>query len=262
MSETRRPRRGIFLLPTLFTVGNLFCGFTSLIQSSHGAFEFAAGLILIAGVLDLLDGRIARLTGTTSEFGLQFDSLSDLVSFGVAPAYLAWQWGLSPLHRLGWGIAFLFVVCAAMRLARFNLQVPGGGKRHFAGLPSPPAAAAVACTAFAIPALPATRWVPFALGAGVVCLAILMISRVRYRSFKDIDLKNRRSFVYILPLAIGVVATAYSPAAAAVFFAGAYAVSGPIGAVIGAVRRAVGGVSEESPDPSNPRDVVNGPAGR
>lgn len=257
MSGTRRPRRGIFLLPTLFTVGNLFCGFTSLIQSSHGAFEFAAGLILVAGVLDMLDGRIARLTGTTSEFGLQFDSLSDVVSFGVAPAYLAWQWGLSPLHRLGWGIAFLFVVCAAMRLARFNLQVPGGSKRHFAGLPTPPAAAAVACAAFAVPVLPSARWVSFVLGAVVICLAILMISRVRYRSFKDIDLRNRRSFVYILPLAVGVTAIAYNPVAAAVFFAGAYVISGPVGAVAGAVGRALGGASDEPSDSSNPAKVVN-----
>jgi CDP-diacylglycerol--serine O-phosphatidyltransferase len=262
MSGIRRPRRGIFLLPTFFTVGNLFCGFTSLIQSSREAFEVAAALILVAGVLDMVDGRIARLTGTTSEFGLQFDSLADLVSFGVAPAYLAWHWGLAPLHRLGWGIAFLFVVSAAMRLARFNMQVAGGSKRYFAGLPTPPAAAAVACTAFAVPEPPASSWIPALFGAVVALLAVLMISRVRYRSFKDIDLRNRRSFVYVLPLAVAVCAVAYTPAITVVSLAAAYVLSGPLGWLASAARRAGGGPAEEPADSSNTAEVVLEPIGR
>ena len=256
MSGHRRPRRGIFLLPTFFTVGNLFCGFTSLIQSSHGAWEFAAALILVAGVLDMVDGRIARLTGTTSEFGVQFDSLADLVSFGVAPAYLAWEWGLEPLQRLGWSIAFLFVVCAAMRLARFNVQSTGGSKRYFAGLPTPPAAAAVACTAFAVPSPPLRSWVPLLFGSVLVALAVLMVSRVRYRSFKDIDLRNRRSFLFILPLAAAVGAAAYKPGEAAMALAGAYVASGPLGWVL---RRLRGQTADGTLERTG---VVDEPAGR
>jgi len=262
MTGMRRPRRGIFLLPTLFTVGNLFCGFTSVIQSSRGALELAAGLILIAGVLDMLDGRIARLTGTTSEFGLQFDSLADLVSFGVAPAYLAWAWGLLPLHRLGLGISFLFVVTAAMRLARFNMQVPGGSKRYFTGLPTPPAAAAVACTAFAVPEPPASSFLPALFGVVVVALAILMISRVRYRSFKDIDPRNRRSFVYTLPLAAVLVAVAYKPALAAVGIAGAYVASGPLGWLVSLARRSGGPPAQDASDAMAHGEVADEPVGR
>ena len=131
----RRFRRGVYLLPTLFTVGNLFCGFSSVLYASLGKLETAAILIVIAGVLDALDGRIARLTGTTSDFGLEFDSLADLVSFGVAPSYLAFHWALLPLGRLGWLAALIFVVCAAMRLARFNLRTTAGSKKTWSCCP-------------------------------------------------------------------------------------------------------------------------------
>jgi len=133
MAPSRELRRGIYLLPTTFTVANLFCGYASIVLASRGDIAQAAVLIVIAGVLDGLDGRIARVTGTTSEFGLQFDSLADIVSFGVAPAILAYHWALQPFGRLGWLVAFIFVVCAAMRLARFNIQTSRGDKRFFAG---------------------------------------------------------------------------------------------------------------------------------
>src|SRR4051812_31124534 len=138
--ERRRLRRGVSLLPSLFTMGNMFCGYACVVYSMRGEYETAAPFIGFAIVLDMLDGRIARLTGTTSDFGIEFDSLADVISFGVAPAILSFAWGLSPLGRLGWAAGFLFVSAAAMRLARFNIQsASGGDKRYFVGMPSPAA---------------------------------------------------------------------------------------------------------------------------
>src|SRR5580765_6875978 len=148
----RRLRRGVYLLPSLFTMGNMFCGYICIVYAMRGDYESAAPFIGFAFVLDMLDGRIARLTGTSSAFGVEFDSLADVISFGLAPALLSFQWGLSPLGRLGWAAGFLFVAAAAMRLARFNIQsAAGGDKRYFVGLPSPAAAAIPAATVFAYP---------------------------------------------------------------------------------------------------------------
>src|SRR5262247_3753717 len=138
----RRLRRGVYLLPSMFTIGNMFCGYACIVHAMRGEFETAAPFIGFAVVLDMLDGRIARMTGTASDFGVEFDSLADVISFGVAPAILSFAWGLSPLGRLGWAAGFLFVSAAAMRLARFNIQGQGAGdKRYFVGMPSPAAAA-------------------------------------------------------------------------------------------------------------------------
>ncbi len=254
MREPRRLRRGIYLLPTCFTIGNLFCGFFSLVESSRDNFERAAGLIILAGILDGLDGRIARLTGTTSEFGLEFDSLADIVSFGVAPAILAYRWALSPFHRIGWLIAFLYVICAAMRLARFNIQHAVAEKRYFAGLPSPPAATMLACVAFAFPARPPERWLSGLIGALVVVVAILMISRLRYRSFKDFDLRNRRSYTWVLLLAAIFVAIFTHPKGALLALSAVYLVSGPVAYAWGLVLRARGKGSTAAPV-----EVVDGP---
>ncbi len=262
MAGKRRLRRGIYLLPTLFTVGNLFCGFSSIIQASRGDFEEAAGLIILAGILDLLDGRIARLTGTTSEFGVEFDSLADLVSFGVAPAYLMWQWALEPLHRLGWLVAFLYVVCAAMRLARFNIQSSSAAKRFFAGLPTPPAAIALACVAFSVPEPSGRTWFPGIASFLVVIVAVLMISRIRYRSFKDIDLRNRRSYVYVLPLAFALGAIIYKPAVASAMLAGLYVLSGPLGWCATIVRRIGGARADGSRERAASGEVMDEHAGR
>src|SRR5262245_21796148 len=150
----RRFRRGVYLLPSLMTLGNMFCGYACVIYAMRGEFETAAPFIGFAIVLDLLDGRIARMTGTASDFGVQFDSLADVISFGVAPAVLAFSWGLSSLGRLGWAACFLFVTAAAMRLARFNIQsASGGDKRYFVGMPSPAAAGVPAATVYAYPGL-------------------------------------------------------------------------------------------------------------
>src|SRR5262245_39967770 len=146
----QRARRGVSLLPGLLTMGNMFCGYACVVYAMRGEYETAAPFIGFAVVLDMLDGRIARLTGTASDFGLEFDSLADVISFGIAPAILSFGWGLSPLGRLGWAAGFLFVSSAAMRLARFNIQgrAGGGDKRYFVGLPSPAAAAVPAATVY------------------------------------------------------------------------------------------------------------------
>src|SRR5437660_4394727 len=178
-----RLRRGVYLLPSLFTVGNMFCGYACVVYAMRGEYQTAAPFLGIAIVLDMLDGRIARLTGTASAFGVEFDSLADVISFGVAPAILSFAWGLSPLGRLGWAAGFLFVAAAAMRLARFNVQsAAGGDKRYFVGMPSPAAAAIPASTVWAYPyaitdyraALPAL--------AMVMVPALLMVSTIRFRS--------------------------------------------------------------------------------
>src|ERR1700739_4935016 len=139
-----RLSRGVSVLPTLFTVGNLFCGYLSIWCSIRGTFETAAYLVIVAAVLDALDGRIARMTNSASEFGEEYDSLADLVSFGVAPAVLAYSWGLADFPRPGFVASFLFVVCGSMRLARFNIQTKVADKRYFVGLPIPAAAGTIA----------------------------------------------------------------------------------------------------------------------
>src|SRR5215475_8838933 len=148
----RRLRRGVYLLPSLLTMGNMFCGYACIVYGMRGEFETAAPFIGFGFVLDMLDGRVARLTGATSDFGLQFDSLADVISFGVAPAVMSFEWGLAPLERLGWAVGFMFVAAAAMRLARFNIQsAAGGDKRYFVGMPSPAAAGVPAATVYAYP---------------------------------------------------------------------------------------------------------------
>ena len=256
MSKTRHLRRGIYLLPTVFTVGNLFCGFLSVIAASRGDTTKAALLIIVAGILDGLDGRIARLTGTNTEFGLQFDSLADIISFGIAPATLAYFWALEPFGRFGVPLAFIFLSCAAMRLARFNIQTSRVDKRYFAGMPSPPAAGMMACVAFTVPEPPAVPWVGIALGLLVVMLALLMISRFRYRSFKELDLRNRRSYIYVLPVAAMIAAIAIVPRYALLSIAGGYLLSAPVAYLWGLLRR-LGSHDQVAGD----TEVANDPAG-
>jgi CDP-diacylglycerol--serine O-phosphatidyltransferase len=185
----RRVRRGASILPSLFTTGNLFLGFWAVVKTYQGNYGEAAPLIGWAFVLDMLDGRIARLTGTTSEFGGELDSLADVISFGVAPAVLAFQWGLSELGRVGWAAGFVYIGAAAMRLARFNIQSATQlDKRYFVGLPSPAAAGVVAATVFAWPTPLIGRTVALAAMAVVLVPGALMVSRIRFRSFKTLNL--------------------------------------------------------------------------
>lgn len=232
-----RLSRGLFVLPTLFTVGNLFCGYLSLWSSINGTFERAAWLIIVAAVLDMLDGRIARLTNSASEFGEEYDSLADLVSFGVAPAILVYSWGLADFHRLGLAISFFFVVCGSMRLARFNIQTHIADKRYFVGLPIPAAAGTICTLVLATPERLVDRvWMTAALIATFI-LSYLMISTIRYRSFKDVDLRRRRP-AWILPaIALAFMALGYRPILGLLVLAVVFASSGPVAKIVGFLRR-------------------------
>lgn len=206
--DRRALRRGVSLLPSLFTLANLFCGWACVVHAMRGEFATAAPFIGVAVVLDMLDGRIARMTGTTSEFGVQLDSLADLISFGMAPAVLAFQWGLVPLGRMGWAVGFVYLTAAALRLARFNIQT-NTDKRYFIGLPSPAAAGLVAATIFYFPdglAAKPLAWI------GMVMLtvpALLMVSTIRFQSFKTFDLGMRGGYRLLLVFAafIGLLVT-------------------------------------------------------
>ena len=229
--------RGLFVLPTLFTVGNLFCGYLSIWCSIRGTFETAAYLIIVAAVLDALDGRIARMTNSASEFGEEYDSLADLVSFGVAPAVLAYSWGLADFSRLGWLVSFLFVVCGSMRLARFNIQTHVVEKKYFIGLPIPMAAGTIATLVLATPEPLVDRVWMTGLFILTVILSYLMISTIRYRSFKDLDLKRRRP-AWILPaIAVVFAVIAFRPILSLLALTLLFATSGPVAKVVGLFRR-------------------------
>ena len=233
----RRFRRGVSLLPSLFTLANMFCGYACVVYSMRGEYETAAPFIGIAIVLDMLDGRIARMTGTESEFGLQFDSLADVISFGMAPAILSFAWGLSSLGRLGWAAAFLFVTAAALRLARFNIQTPSADKRYFVGMPSPAAAAVPAATVFAYPyGLTDMRAAVPAL-AMVVVPALLMVSTIRFRSFKTLDLQTRRPYRVLFLVALLIIAIVTHPEIVLVVMAYTYLFSAFIGLAWSKLRR-------------------------
>jgi CDP-diacylglycerol--serine O-phosphatidyltransferase len=201
-------RRGIYLLPNLFTTGALFSGFYAIVSGMHGKFEIAAIAIFIAMIFDGLDGRIARLTNTQSKFGAEYDSLSDMVSFGVAPALVAFSWALSGLGRFGWAVAFIYVACAALRLARFNTQIDTADKNYFSGLASPAAAAVVAGLVWVCAD---EGWVgaelPWSLmlfaGCTTAAVGFLMISSIKYHSFKGLNLRGRVPFVVMLAVIVG-----------------------------------------------------------
>jgi CDP-diacylglycerol---serine O-phosphatidyltransferase len=219
----QRFRRGVFLLPSLMTVGNLFCGYACVVYSTRGDFDTAAVFIGIAMVLDTLDGFLARLTNSTSAFGVELDSLADVVSFGLAPAILAFTWGLWPLGRLGWAAGFVYVTAAAMRLARFNIQTGSTtDKRYFAGLPSPAAGGVIASTVYMYPwGLQDPRLAFLALPM-VLVPGLLMVSTIRFRSIKAIDVGWRRSYIALFIGAVGIALIASHPRIALVVIAYTY----------------------------------------
>lgn len=201
---TKRLAMYIYILPNLMTTGNLFGGFFAVIQAIKGNFLWAAYAIVVAAVFDSLDGRLARLTRSTSKFGAEYDSLCDLVSFGVAPGVLLYQWALSPFGRLGWIACFLFVACSALRLARFNVQATVVEKNYFQGLPTPMSAGIVASSVLAFQDLEMEPLGNPGLLLMTILLAVVMVSNFRYRSFKDLDLKERLPFRYLI-LGVGVL---------------------------------------------------------
>ncbi|MBF0509659.1 MAG: CDP-diacylglycerol--serine O-phosphatidyltransferase [Deltaproteobacteria bacterium] len=230
----RRPRnkrgRGIYVLPNLVTTASMFCGFFAIVSSINGEFTHAAVAIMIAMICDGLDGRLARLTNTTSGFGVQYDSLADLVSFGVAPSVLAFLWALTPYGRLGWLAAFLFVACGALRLARFNVQVGTGDKRFFTGLPIPAAAVMVAATVLFCMLLGWTEGGSYgwAILAMIYVLSFLMVSNLKYFSFKDLSLINRKSFNLLVAAVLLLILMALKPTLFLFLIMACYIIHGPI----------------------------------
>lgn len=236
-SHNKKVRRGMYLLPSLFTVGNLFCGYACVMYAMRGDLGMAAPFIGIAVILDLLDGRIARMTGTTSAFGVEFDSLADVVSFGVAPAVLAFAWGLSELGRWGWAAGFLYLTATAIRLARFNIQTGAQtDKRYFIGMPSPAAAGVPAATIFLYPYPLIGTAQALAAIAVVIIPALLMVSTIRFRSFKTLNLGWDRAYIKLLGFAGLIVFIATEPRIALVIIAYTYLASAFVGMAITRLR--------------------------
>jgi len=243
VNEKIKTKRGIYLLPSIITTFALFAGFYSIVASINGDFTLAAISIMVAMLWDTLDGRVARLTNTQSAFGAEYDSLSDLVSFGVAPALLVYEWSLSDLGRFGWLAAFIYLACAALRLARFNTQVGATDKRYFQGLPSPASAGVIA----------SMIWLKFwnfeYFDIGVVSLSyyigvtitilcgLLMVSNVRYFSFKEFDSTDKASFRFLLLTVLSLIVLLYKPNI--VLFTGffIYMLSGPFITIFGINKR-------------------------
>ena len=224
-----RVRKGVYLLPSLFTFGNLFLGFYACVRGLRGDYQTAAILIVIAGFLDTFDGRIARLTRTESAFGKEFDSLADVVTFGVVPALLAHIWGLQHYGRIGWLIPVFFLLCAATRLARFNVQSRTLDSRFFVGLPTPPAAAATASVFYFLPPGGSEPWTDALMMGTLILNGSLMVSTFRYLSFKQLDLTRRWSYRNAVLLGVFVLLVAYNPPGVLFSAAVAYVLSGPVG---------------------------------
>jgi len=225
----KRRRRGIYLLPNLFTTGSLFAGFYAIVMTMGDRFEEAAIAMFIAMVLDGADGRIARLTNTQSAFGAEYDSLADVVAFGVAPGLTAYHWALSGLGKLGWLAAFFFTAATALRLARFNTQLGSADKRYFQGLPCPAAAALVAGFVWLATAYGFSGEEVAALAMPITLLGgILMVSNARYYSFKTLDLKGRVPFISILSVVLVIILISSNPPLVLFGAALGYAASGPV----------------------------------
>jgi CDP-diacylglycerol--serine O-phosphatidyltransferase len=227
LEKNRVRRRGIYILPNLFTTAALFAGFFAIVQAMNLNFDQAAAAIFVAMVLDGLDGRVARLTKTQSAFGAEYDSLSDVISFGAAPALVVYEWALRDMGKLGWGAAFIYCACAALRLARFNTLLEVADKRWFQGLPSPSAAALVAGFVFVMDYSgvdPQTvRWWAFAV---TLFAGLTMVTNLKYWSFKSVNLRRSYPFVAIFLIVLFFALLSYQPAS--VLFAAfvAYALSG------------------------------------
>ena len=226
-------KKGIYILPNLFTTGNLFCGFWSIISVFQEKYFYAAVAILLAAVFDALDGKVAKLSGATSKFGVQYDSLADLVSFGVAPALMAFNWALRPYGKFGWLAAFLFVVCGALRLARFNVMSASGDTKYFKGLPIPAAAAMIALTILLYFELIETGGIKDILILVMIyALAFLMVSNVRYFSFKELNLAKTKPFRIFIFIVLSMIVIIMEPIVVLFGFIFIYVCSGPAGMIM------------------------------
>jgi CDP-diacylglycerol--serine O-phosphatidyltransferase len=253
LKERRRFRKGIYILPNLFTSLNLFFGFFAIILSIEGNFVKAAMLIVIAGLCDGLDGKIARATRTTSKFGVEFDSLADLISFGIAPALMYYLWILAPMGRLGWLAGFLFTICGALRLARFNTHTGSGGNDYFTGLPIPASAGMLATTILFFqrfglaPAIPQVAFL-----VPVYVLSFLMVSTVKYHSFKKAQLFRRMNFNMLVGVILVFIFVAAEPALALFTACCIYVASGPL---MGLRHRKAGAEADPAEEDEHPRIV-------
>jgi len=245
-------RRGIYILPNLLTTGNLLCGFWAIISVYQERFYFAAVAILLAAVFDVFDGKVAKLSGATSKFGMQYDSLADLVSFGIAPALLAFSWALRPYGKFGWLAAFLFVACGAIRLARFNVLASTGETKYFKGLPIPVAAAMIAFTILLYFQLIETDWVKdIVILVMIYTLAFLMVSNIRYFSFKELNLAKRKPFSIFIFVVLSLVVIVMEPVVVLFAFVLFYVFSGPVSMVLAWRKKRV--LSKTEPIPQEGR---------
>jgi len=231
-------RKGIYILPNLFTLMNLFFGFYSVVCAINGQFNTAAVAILIAAVFDALDGKIARATNTLSRFGAEFDSLADLVSFGMAPALMMYLWILQPMGRLGWLAAFLFVACGALRLARFNTNLDQPGDGYFVGLPIPAAAGMNAVIVlFTVDLELKTSVNHFPVLLLMYGLSFLMVSTIKYFSLKKIELFRSMNFNVLVSMMLILTLIAANPSVSLLVISFAYVASGPVGLVFRRYRK-------------------------
>ena len=221
--------KGIYLLPNLFTTSSIFSGFYAVVAAMRGQYDYAAIAIFVSMIMDTLDGRVARMTNTQSAFGAQYDSMSDIVAFGVAPALVVYSWGLSTLGKIGWLAAFFYTAATALRLARFNTYSPSVDKRYFQGLPCPSAAAVIigmvwVAHEYGVPGK------QLAVLAAVITtlIATLMVSNVRFHSFKEIDLKGKVPFVAVLAVLGLFMFISIDPPQVLLIIFGSYALSGPL----------------------------------
>ncbi|MBW2599630.1 MAG: CDP-diacylglycerol--serine O-phosphatidyltransferase [Deltaproteobacteria bacterium] len=222
-------KKGIYILPNLFTTASLFFGFYSMIASIGGDFSKAAVAIIISCILDGLDGKIARVTNTTSKFGAEYDSLSDLIAFGMAPAILAYSWALVSFGRYGWLAAFLFVVCGALRLARFNVQINAIDSKVFNGLAIPAAAVVIATAVLFFHYMGGEgQFNHVSVLAGTVALALLMVSNIKYYSFKDLNFFSRKPFMTFVLIIFMLTVIVLEPQIMLFVMALAYSLSGPV----------------------------------
>jgi CDP-diacylglycerol--serine O-phosphatidyltransferase len=227
-SPVPRPKKGIYLLPNLLTTGALFGGFFAVLSGFSGGYEIAAIAIFVAMVFDGLDGRVARMTNTQSDFGVQYDSLSDMVSFGVAPAIVVYGWGMQSLGKVGIAAAFVYASCAALRLARFNVQSSVNSGKFFIGLPSPAAAALIAGFVWSSQSLQPS-WLLSCFTALLTAVAgLLMVSNFKYPSFKQIDLRGRVPFVVILSIVMSFVVITIDPPRILLILALSFALYAPV----------------------------------
>jgi len=275
----RQLRRGVYVLPSLFTIGNILLGFYAIIlglrsggilpkdphpTEIHFGFQLAAGLVFAAAILDAMDGRIARLTGTESDFGKEYDSLADVFTFGVVPALLTYLWGLYEWGRIGWLVPFFYLVCTATRLARFNVQTRVVDSRFFVGLPAPAAAGSICSILFFAPDSAWREWMQLLMLVALMLIGTLMVSTFRYTSFKKFDLRKRWSFRALVPFAAILLVVVFEPRATFLAIAVLFALSGPVAYLTSRLRPRRRGDEPPpgpppGPPPVSPRDASGVP---